>query len=98
MHKSPVPYRRVVLVCTNSRADGSASCGNPGQDGLAIWEALKTGAKERGLKGRVRVSRTGCLDMCSRGPVVMVYPEGDCYTGVQAADAPRLLEAISKDA
>lgn len=95
MDKSPVPYKRIVFVCVNSRADGSPSCGNPGQDGPAVLQALKAGVKERGLKGKVRVTRTGCLDLCARGPVVMVYPEGDCYTSVKAADAPALLEKIA---
>lgn len=95
MNKSPVPYKRLVLVCTNARADGSPSCGNPGQDGPALWRALKEGVAAAGLKGKVRVSRTGCLDLCARGPVVMVYPEGDCYTGVKTADAPALLQKIS---
>ena len=35
----------------------------------------------------VMVSSTGCLKLCEKGPVVLVYPEGYWYQGVEGEDA-----------
>jgi (2Fe-2S) ferredoxin len=33
------------------------------------------------------VSTTGCLKLCDQGPVMIVYPEGHWYAGVEGEDA-----------
>ena len=33
------------------------------------------------------VSTTGCLKLCDQGPVVIVYPEGHWYVGVEGEEA-----------
>lgn len=91
--KKPIPYERAVFVCTNVR-DGKPACGNPGAGGLELCEALKAGVKAAGLKKRVRVARSGCLDLCAQGPNVFVYPEGIWRGGVTAADVPELLKEL----
>ncbi|MDE2039368.1 MAG: (2Fe-2S) ferredoxin domain-containing protein [Elusimicrobia bacterium] len=95
MDRKPQPYRRTVFVCVNKRGDGLA-CANEGRDGEAICAALKTGVKQAGLKGRVRVARSGCLDLCAKGPNLLVYPEGDWYSGVSLADVPALLGLLAE--
>ena len=39
------------------------------------------------LWGDVQVSASGCLGPCTRGPVVVVYPEGTWYAGLDGAGA-----------
>jgi (2Fe-2S) ferredoxin len=53
---------------------------------------MKDLIRERGLKDRVLVSRTGCLKHCSRGVTVAVYPENIWYQGVGEADLPEICE------
>jgi predicted metal-binding protein len=73
------PYTvRQVLVCTNLRdpSTGKPSCGMNG--GTALRERLKKTVKERGLKGRVMVTGTSCMDFCpAQGCVVAYYPENE---------------------
>lgn len=95
MDRKDVPYRRTVFVCTNVRADGRVACANPGRGGDALCEALKHEVKKAGLKGTVRVARSGCLDRCAQGPNLFVYPEGEWYSGVKPEDVPELLKKIA---
>jgi len=41
----------------------------------------KSRIKGLGLSGRgkVRINQAGCLDRCSQGPTIVVYPEGVWY-------------------
>ena len=47
---------------------------------------LESELAARGLDS-VMVSSTGCLKLCEKGPVVLVYPEGYWYQGVEGEDA-----------
>ncbi len=84
-------FERYVFVCENVREDG-VCCGRQGSG--AIREALKEAIEARKLQHRIRVSRTGCLDVCSEGPNVLVYPENRWYTHVRLEDVPVILEAL----
>ena len=48
--------------------------------------------KKRGLKGKVRALKSGCMDFCEKGPSVMGFPEGTLHSGVTSADVPALIE------
>ena len=54
----------------------------------------KARAKELGIsgKGGVRINTAGCLDRCSEGPVIAVYPEGIWYTYVDESDVEEILQ------
>jgi len=77
-------FRRHVFVCT-----GGEYCPHDGSD--EIHRLLKEGAKARGLKA-VRINRSGCLDQCGHGPMVVVYPDDVWYAGVTAERAGRILD------
>ena len=94
MNKKKVPFQKTVFVCTNTREGGRVACGNPGRGGLELCEALKAAAKAAGLKGKVRVARSGCLDLCEQGPNVFLYPGDEWLSGVTAADAPEILKKL----
>ncbi len=81
--------RRHVLVCTNTRPPGNpkGSCGEKGAE--ALFEALKSLAREQGLQD-VMVNRTNCLKHCSRGIAVVVQPDDVWYGGVKAEDVSEL--------
>ena len=55
-------------------------------------DAFKKLLHERGLKGRIRANAAGCLDQCSRGTAVVVYPEQVWYGGVTAGDVPEIID------
>ena len=84
---------RHVLVCLNVRPPGNpkGSCGEKGSE--EVFDTLKRMVKERGLGGRVIVSRTGCLKHCSRGITLAVYPDNVWYSGVRTSDLDEILAA-----
>jgi (2Fe-2S) ferredoxin len=90
-----VPFEATTFVCTHVRSDGRKACANPGVGGDAICEALKRAVKEAGLKGRVRVARSGCLDLCEKGPNVFLYPSGRWLSGVSESDVPEILKKLA---
>ncbi|MFN8549483.1 MAG: (2Fe-2S) ferredoxin domain-containing protein [Candidatus Eisenbacteria bacterium] len=89
MESQAQPYELLILVCVNQRPDGKACCmDGPAQE---IRDTMKEKVKARGLKGRVRVSQTGCLDRCSEGPNVFVFPAGTWYSHVTLEDIDTIL-------
>jgi len=53
---------------------------------------MKDLIRERGLKDKVLVSRTGCLKHCSLGVTAAVYPDNVWYQGVGEADLGEICE------
>ncbi|MBI5630593.1 MAG: (2Fe-2S) ferredoxin domain-containing protein [Elusimicrobia bacterium] len=94
MEKKIIPYRKTIFVCTNKRDDGRSACANPGRGGDEIYEALKREVKKAGLKGQVRVVRSGCLDLCERGPNLFIYPSGEWRCSASIEDIPELLKEM----
>lgn len=85
-------YEKHVFVCENDRdpSDPRGSCRARGAE--AFTTALRKLCKEAHLKGRVRINKAGCLDLCAQGVVAVVYPEGIWYGGVTEADAREIFE------
>jgi (2Fe-2S) ferredoxin len=52
---------------------------------------LQQASKAAGLAGRVRMNKSGCLDQCEHGPVMVVYPEAVWYGRVQPEDAEEIV-------
>jgi (2Fe-2S) ferredoxin len=93
MEDSTLPYKRIVFVCTNQREPGERVCCADGQ-GARIRDELKELVKEHGLRGRVRVCKSGCMDRCEQGPNVMLFPGDAWLSGVTEADVPAILRRI----
>ena len=92
------PYVRQLHVCINNRNGESKSCGYDGSE--EVVEELRKVTKERNLKGKVRVVRSGCLDVCAFGPNMMIWPEGLWYHESDqrrcATDRRQILESRSR--
>jgi (2Fe-2S) ferredoxin len=85
-------FEKHVFICTNRReaGDPKGSCAEKGSDD--VRDAFKRILHERGLKGRVRANAAGCLDQCSRGAAVVVYPEQIWYGGVKVEDVQEIVD------
>jgi hypothetical protein len=71
-------YRRHIFLCADQTkpkcCDKTAS--------IAAWDYLKRRLKELNLVGpgaQVFRTKANCLQLCERGPVAVVYPEGSWY-------------------
>jgi (2Fe-2S) ferredoxin len=85
------PHALHLLFCTNTRADGSKSCGD-NSDTAALAETLKLRCKQEKLP--VRITRAGCLGPCAQGPNVMCYPQGLWWQDVNQGDADAILAEV----
>ena len=90
MESGPSPYLKHLFVCVNKRDPGVTCCSHGG--GEAVTEKLKAFVKANGLKGKVRVSSSGCMDLCAQGPNVMVEPDHRWYSHVTLEDVDRIIE------
>ncbi|HEC30004.1 MAG TPA: (2Fe-2S) ferredoxin domain-containing protein [Gammaproteobacteria bacterium] len=90
-------YKYHVFFCTNLREDGRGCC----QDFNAteMRNYLKGAVKDHGLAGEggIRINTAGCLNRCSLGPVVVIYPEETWYTYVDKDDLDEILEEHLKN-
>jgi (2Fe-2S) ferredoxin len=84
-------FKRHVFFCCNQRPEGEACCNNHGAQEMR--EYAKARIKSLGLSGagKIRVNNAGCLDRCTEGPVVVIYPEAVWYTYVDREDVDEII-------
>jgi len=83
-------FEKHIFICTNQRKEGERkSCGEG--CGMELVKAFKKSLNDKGLKGKIRAQRAGCLDACDFGPSMVVYPEGIFYGGVQPSDVEEIV-------
>lgn len=85
-------YKYHVFFCINQRDDGSACCANHGSPGLRDYAKARIKALGLAGPGQVRINTAGCLDRCSEGPAVVVYPEGVWYSYVDEHDIDEIIQ------
>jgi (2Fe-2S) ferredoxin/SAM-dependent methyltransferase len=83
------PFRFHVYACDQRKPEGVPSCTASGS--LAVIDTLRREVAAQGLSGAVQVTTCGSLGLCTRGPNLVVYPEGVWYSGVQPADVPEIV-------
>lgn len=94
MEQVPASFLKYIFVCENERAEG-ACCGT---EGVKIRESLKKKIKELGLDSKIRVSRSGCIDVCSEGPNVLLEPDQVWFKKVSLADIDTIISCAAKGA
>ena len=94
MNRQQSPYVCHIFLCVNDRQGARKSCADGGSN-VELKNRLKEQVDARGWKGRVRVSTSGCMGLCAKGPNVMIYPQGLWFSGVTADDAGMILETVS---
>jgi len=85
-------YQHHVFFCVNQRDEGRPCCADKGAQ--AAQEHAKKRIKQLNLsgQGKVRINKSGCLDRCEEGPVVVVYPQGTWYTYVDQHDIDDIID------
>ena len=84
------PLERHVFVCANERDPDNPKGCCALKDAVEIRSRLKRLAFEAGLRGKVRINSSGCLDQCSHGTTIVVYPEAIWYGYVTLDDVDEL--------
>jgi (2Fe-2S) ferredoxin len=86
------PYPCHIFVCTNDRHGERKSCADNNSE--AVRAALKEAVKERGWTGQVRVSKSGCMGLCMKGPNILLHPQKIWFSNVSEADVPVILGRV----
>lgn len=84
-----------ILVCNSYRVAGDCKgvCNKKGAADLLQY--ITEEAADRGLD--VAVSSTACLNVCEKGPIMVVHPNNDWYGGVESTDVvDEILDAIEE--
>lgn len=86
------PYVTHVFVCTNDRGGKQKSCAD--NDSPSVKARLKEAVHEKGWRGKVRISTSGCMGLCAKGSNVMLYPQRIWFSGVLPEDVDGILSDI----
>jgi len=90
-------FEKHIFVCTNQREKGDSRGCCADKNSVEIFELFKSRIKTLGLNAGVRVNKSGCLDACEFGPVVLVYPEQIWYGGVTTNDVEEIVQRHIKE-
>jgi (2Fe-2S) ferredoxin len=94
MESEQPQFEKYVFVCTNERAEGErVSCGKS-FCGKELHAKLKEAVKQAGLVNKIRVSKSGCLDVCEEGANILIYPENLWLNHVDLRDVSAVLEKL----
>ncbi len=85
-----------IFVCTSSRTQGEPKgfCGSNSSADLIPY--LEEEINDRGLEDIV-LTNTGCFKLCEKGPIMVVYPHGWWYGGLNEESIDEILDAMEED-
>jgi (2Fe-2S) ferredoxin len=84
-----------IFICCSFRVAGEAQGGCARKGARDLVQYIEGELSDRGLDD-VMVSTTGCLKLCDKAPVLVVYPEGHWYGGVNEEAADAILDALAE--
>ena len=81
-----------VFICQNQRPEGHplGCCMSKGSNELLSY--MKARVKELGVEN-IRINKSGCLDQCSAGPALVVYPEGAWFSPQSIQDVEEIIQS-----
>lgn len=85
-------YKKHVFICTNKRDNGRQCCADNNAIELCHYAKAKIKALQQQGKGKIRINNAGCLDRCSEGPTLVIYPDNIWYHYQTQADIDEIIE------
>jgi len=82
-----------LFFCCHNRSDGREFCNEKGAELLKKYAKQKINALNLESKIKIRVNLAGCMNRCSEGPVLVIYPEGTWYTFIDETDIDEIIQS-----
>ncbi len=81
-----------LFVCNSFRVSGEPQGICNKKDATSLLQYIETEILDRGLDAMV--TSTGCLKACEKGPVMVIYPQGWWYGGLDEDKVDEVLDAL----
>jgi (2Fe-2S) ferredoxin len=85
--------QRHIFVCASFRATGAPQGLCHKKDALPLIQYLEGELSDRDMDDTM-VTMTGCLKVCEKGPVMVVYPEKYWYGEMNEQKIDEVLDAL----
>ncbi len=85
-----------LFVCGSFRASGERQGVCHKKDAMSLLSYLQGEIQDRMLEG-VEVAVTGCMNVCTKGPVMVDYPAGNFYRVPNTDAIDAILDAIESN-
>jgi len=85
-----------LFVCGSFRTNGEAQGVCHKKSAMSLLSYLQSEIQDRMLDN-VEVCATGCMNMCTMGPVMIDYPSGHRYGRITEEAIDDILDAIEED-
>ena len=86
-------YKHHVFFCLNRRDAPEACCACHGAETMQSYAKDRIKALKLSGPGKIRINKSGCLDRCEEGPVLVVYPDNVWYTYVDKNDIDEIIDS-----
>lgn len=96
MEFKPLPFKKILFVCTNAREPGERVC-CAWNGSVDLHANLKQWVKEQGLQRFIRVCKSGCMDRCEAGPNLLVMPDNQWICGLDAAGLEAFKATLARE-
>ena len=86
-------FEKHVFCCINQRLVSNPKGCCSLKDSEKLQTELKVKIKNLKLNKKIRINKSGCLDRCELGPVMVIYPEGVWYSFKNSEDIDEILNS-----
>ena len=86
-------FEKHFFCCINKRPESNPKGCCSLKDSEKLQIELKKKIKDLKLNKKIRINKSGCLDRCELGPVMVIYPEGVWYSFKNSVDIDEILNS-----
>lgn len=83
-----------IFICASTRLNGKVQGVCEKKSSHNLIQTFNEAIFENDMDKEVMITGTGCMGLCDKGPVVMIYPEQTWYGNVTDDDVDDILEAL----
>ena len=86
-------YKKHIFICVNQKTNGKKCCNDIDAKPYVDYFKQSLVGKDCHGAGKYRVSSSGCLGRCRKGPCLVIYPEGVWYSYHSRDDLDKIIDS-----